>query len=115
MENIIAGTHKNTVKGVRKKSKENKIPIIERICRVIDLPPESLSRAPHIEIHGRTVIKIHDGGKILLYTPERIRIALPQKNGIISVLGENLRCVFYNFGAVGIEGIIGSVCFEDGE
>ena len=93
--------------------KKKKSPIIERICRAIDLPPESISHTPHIEIRGRSIIKIHDGGKILLYTPEKIRVALPRENGILSVSGEGLSCVFYNLGAVGIEGVINVVSFEE--
>ena len=94
---------------------KKKIPMVERICRAIDMPPEAISHTPHIEIHGRTMLKIEDGGKILLYSPDRIRVGLPQSNGVITVLGEGLTCSFYNLGAIGIEGVINSVSLEDGE
>ena len=94
---------------------KKKIPMVERICRAIDMPPEAISHTPHIEIHGRTMLKIEDGGKILLYSPDKIRVGLPQRDGVITVLGEGLTCSFYNLGAIGIEGVINSVSLEDGE
>ena len=93
--------------------KQRKAPIIERICNAIDIPPEAVSHTPHIEIHGRSMLKIHDGGKILLYSPDEIRVELPRKSGIITVKGEGLCCAFYNLGAVGIEGLIDTVGFEN--
>lgn len=96
--------------------KEDKPRIIERICRRLDIMPESISRTPYIELHGRTLLKIRDGGRILLYTPERIRIALARGGGTIMVIGSGLSCSFYNMGAVGIEGNIDTltfVCEED--
>ena len=95
--------------------KEKKPPIIERICRAIDVPPESVSRTPCIEIHGRSLLKIRDGGKILLYTPEKIKVGLPRSSGVITVNGEGLSCVFYNMGAVGFEGLISTVSLADEE
>lgn len=98
-----------------KDKKYRKIPLIERICKAIDVPPESLSHTPRIELHGRTVIKIQDGGKILLYTHEKIKIALPRCDDVLCVTGESLTCSFYNLGAVGIEGIINAISFCDEE
>ena len=95
--------------------KNKKIPIIERICKAIDVPPESISRTPCVEIHGRTVVKIRDGGKILLYTHEKIKIALPKCEDVLTVSGKELTCSFYNLGAIGIEGIIDAISFCDGE
>ena len=95
--------------------KEKKIPIIERICKAIDVPAEAVSHTPNIEMHGRTVIKIRDGGKILLYTHEKIKIELPHCKDILTVKGKELSCSFYNLGAVGIEGIIDYVSFIDEE
>ena len=93
--------------------KQKKAPIVERICRAINLPPEAVSRTPSIELHGRTVLKLRDGGKILLYTQEKIKVALPKSRDVLTVLGSGLSCSFYNLGAVGIEGKIDMVCFTD--
>lgn len=95
--------------------KEKKPPIIERICRAIDVVPESVSHTPCIELHGRTLLKIRDGGKIILYTHEKIKIALPHSKDILTVKGNDLTCSFYNLGAVGIEGNIDTVSFADEE
>ena len=92
-----------------------KPPIIERFCRAIDVPPESISKTPCIELHGRSLLKIRDGGKILLYTQEKIKIELPRKTGTITVIGSGLTCSFYNLGAVGIEGSIDTVSYLDKE
>ena len=91
--------------------KEDKPRIIERICRRLDIVPESVSHTPCIELHGRTLLKIRDGGKILLYTPEKIRIALARGGGEITVIGKGLSCSFYNMGALGIEGNVDTLTF----
>ena len=95
--------------------KEEKPRIIERICRKLDVMPESVSRTPYIELHGRTLLKLRDGGKILLYTPERIRIELPRASGILCVMGRGLSCSYFNLGAVGIEGEIDMLTFVSEE
>ena len=95
--------------------KDRRAPIIERICRAIDVLPESVSHTPCVEIHGRSLIKIRDGGKILLYTHEKIEIELPRTRDTLTVTGKNLTCAFYNMGAVGIEGLIDAVSFVERE
>ena len=95
--------------------KRKKPPIIERFCRAIDVPPESISKTPCIEMHGRSLLKIRDGGKILLYTQEKIKIELPREAGTITIIGSGLTCSFYNLGAVGIEGSIDTVSYLDKE
>ena len=94
---------------------KKKAKIIERICRVIDVPPESISKAPMIELHGRSLLKIRDGGKILLYTKEKIKIALPRSREVITVTGSELSCAYYNLGAVGIEGNIDGISYVQEE
>ena len=86
---------------------------IERVCRAVDILPESVSHVPYIELHGKTLLKIRDGGKILLYSKALIKIALPNTKETLCVVGENLSCSFYNLGAIGIEGRIDTVTFLD--
>lgn len=95
--------------------KNKKPPLIERICKAIDIPPESVSHTPCIELHGRSLLKIRDGGKILLYTHEKIKIELPKSSGTLTVQGNELSCAFYNLGAIGINGHIDTVSFVDKE
>lgn len=85
----------------------------ERICRALDIPTEVLPSVATVEIHGRGQVKICGGGAILLYSPQEIRIALGGEGGYISVRGVALGCSSYNRGAVGIEGRIISVSFEE--
>lgn len=95
--------------------KDRKAPIIERICRAIDVLPESVSHTPCVEIHGRSLIKIRDGGRILLYTHEKIEVELPRTRDVLTITGNDLTCAFYNMGAVGIEGLIDAVSFVERE
>ena len=85
--------------------------LIERVCRAIDIMPESVSHTPYVELHGKSFLKIRDGGKILLYSETLIKIALPNTKETLSVAGDNLSCSFYNLGAIGIEGRIDTVTF----
>ena len=90
--------------------KEPKITRRERLCRMLDISPESLIGGYAIEIEGRSFVKIRGGGSILLYTPDEIRVAL-SRGEFISVCGSSLSCSTYNRGALGVEGIICSVSF----
>jgi hypothetical protein len=83
----------------------------ERICRILDISPETLINGHAVEILGRSLVKIRGGGAILLYTENEIRVALQYKREYVSILGESLSCSSYNRGTLGIEGKIDSVCF----
>lgn len=85
----------------------------ERVCRCLDIPPDSIPGEQMIELRGRGYIKIHGGGRLLEYTPERITVK--RKKDRVSVDGKRLRCVSYHPEAIIIEGRISSVCFEEGE
>lgn len=86
----------------------------ERICKALELPSDILANKSSVEIHGRTLVKIHGAGAILLYSDTEMRIAL-RDGGAISVRGRSLGCNSYNMGAVGIEGRISSVSFLEGD
>lgn len=89
------------------------IPKNERLCRLLDIPTDSLPFGYSMEIQGRSLLKLRGGGRITLYTPDEIRVALPRASGcILSVKGARLSCVSYNKGTLGIEGCILSVSFE---
>ena len=90
---------------------KRRVPIIERFCRAIDVAPEAISKTPIIELHGKSLLKIRDGGKILLYTKERIKIELPHSKDVITVSGSELSCAYYNLGAIGVEGCIEEISF----
>ena len=62
-----------------KDKKEAKITRRERLCRMLDISPESLIGGYAVEIEGRCFVKIRGGGSILLYTPTEIRVSLSKK------------------------------------
>ena len=89
------------------------IPKNERLCRLLDISTDSLPFGYSMEIQGRSLLKLRGGGRITLYTPDEIRVALPRASGCtLSVKGARLSCVSYNKGTLGIEGCILSVSFE---
>ena len=83
----------------------------QRLCRVLDLSPDCLPGEGLVEIRGRNSVMIRGGGKILIYTSEEIRIAL--KRGSLRIVGRDLSCTSYHVEAVGVEGLIDRVCFEE--
>lgn len=86
----------------------------ERICRALDLPTDILPHRVSIELSGQSYAKICGAGAILLYSPTEIRIAIPrQSHRYIALRGHGLGCASYNVGAIGIEGRISSLSFEE--
>ena len=82
----------------------------EKMVKGLDLPPDLLGGG-RIELRGRNELTVQGGGKILLYTPEEIRIGF--EGGYLSVCGKRLVCISYYAGAVGIEGYIFGLSFEE--
>ena len=85
----------------------------ERLRRTLELDGEMMPHGYTVELAGRQGATVRGAGEILLYTPECIRLGV--RGGVISVRGEGLVCVSYSAAAVGIEGRIGSVVFEEVE
>ena len=82
----------------------------EKMVKGLDLPPD-LFGGGRIELRGRNELTVQGGGKILLYTPEEIRIEFD--GGVLSVRGRRLSCISYYVGAVGMEGYISGLSFEE--
>lgn len=83
----------------------------ERLCRSLDLPPDCLPGAGLLEIRGQNSMTVKGCGRILTYTPELIRIGL--KKGVLGIYGKRLCCTSYYVGAVGIDGWIEAIRFEE--
>lgn len=83
----------------------------ERLRRTLELDGEMMPHGYTVELAGRQGATVRGAGEILLYTPECIRLGV--RGGVISVRGEGLVCVSYSAEAVGIEGRIASVIFEE--
>lgn len=84
----------------------------ERLCRMLDISPVAIASGYSVEIEGRTRVRVSGGGRILLYTPEEIRIELP-RDRFLSIKGKALSCASYNREMLGVEGYICSVEYGD--
>ncbi|MBQ8345562.1 MAG: YabP/YqfC family sporulation protein [Clostridia bacterium] len=82
----------------------------ERMCRNMGLSPDLLPGGTLLELRDRHLLTLRGGGKILLYSPTEVRIALP--HGCLCIFGERLLCTSYYLGAVSVEGTICQVSFE---
>lgn len=91
-----------------KKQEKERIGGAQRLCRMLDISPEAFSSGYSVEIEGRIRARVSGGGRILLYTPEEIRVELPN-GGFVSIKGKALSCASYNRGMLGVEGCISSV------
>ena len=85
----------------------------ERLCKALDISPDLLPGGFTVDIRGRNQVSVSGGGRILLYTPERVSIRVP--SGRVTVTGKRLVCVSYLAGAVDIQGHIDGVLLEDRE
>ncbi len=93
------------------KDKKEKADLRERVCEALDIVPDTLPGVATVEIRGQNYVSIREGGRILLYTPEKITVALPK--GAVSVTGRRLVCTSYAVGTVRVDGYVTSVCFEE--
>ena len=59
----------------KKTRKKNGASIRERVCKALDIVPDTLPGGGTVEIRGRHTVSISEGGKILVYTPEKVSIA----------------------------------------
>ena len=82
----------------------------KRMCDMLDVTDDLLPGGHRIEIRGRGAISISGCGRILLYAPCEIRVALA--DSVLSVVGKDLVCVAYSAGEVAIEGRIDNVSFK---
>lgn len=99
-------------KAMRKKEEgRERIALRERLCRGLDIPPDCFSGTGLLEVRGQNSMTVKGCGKILTYTPEVIRIAW--KRGVLGVYGKRLCCTSYYVGAIGIDGMIEKICFEE--
>ena len=83
----------------------------ERLCQRLDLPPDVLPGEGLVEIRGRYALCVSGCGKILTYTPDVICVAMGR--GCLRIEGKRLICTSYHAGAVGVDGLICRVSFEE--
>ena len=85
----------------------------ERICRYLDITPDGYSGECMIELHGRNYLGIHGSGRILVYTPEEIKIEL--RKDCLRIRGKRLYCASYYKNSVCIDGQISDISFCEEE
>ena len=83
----------------------------EKFCDILDVTADLLPKGHRVEIKGRGALNISGCGKILLYAPCEIRVALA--DSVLAVVGRDLVCVAYSAGEVAIEGRIDNVSFKE--
>ena len=99
------------MKDFKREKRSDRAGFREVVCRALDIVPDTLPGVATVEIRGQNYVSIKEGGRILLYTPERITVALPK--GAVTVIGKRLLCSSYFVGSVRVEGLILSVSFEE--
>lgn len=100
-----------SIRDKKREASEKRPDVRERLCKALDILPDMIPGCGMVEIRGRNLVSINEGGKILFYSPERISVKL--KKGSVSVCGQRLACISYYPDSVGIEGYICSVTFEE--
>ena len=94
-------------------SDKEKLSIVERVQRALDIPPDVISRECMIELRGRSLVTVHGCLRISRYLPSEIR--LRTASGEVVIVGESLLCVSFASGCVGIEGRVEGVSFAEAE
>lgn len=78
-----------------------------------DIPSDLVDGGIRVDLRGRHTLTVHGCRRILDYAPETIRLSLGECALVVS--GERLICTSYLAGAVGIEGSIRGILFQDFE
>lgn len=94
-----------------KDREENRESFKERICRGLDIEPDVFPHEGMVELRGRGSMIVRGCGRILVYKPDEIRLEMGDCE--MRVWGERLVCTSYYLGAVGIEGRISGINFEE--
>ena len=86
-------------------------PIPEWLAVKLDFPPDMFEGGMRVELRGRNSLLVHGCRRILHYAPDEMRLKM--KSCTLCIKGERLICHSYLAGAVGIEGKIEGICFND--
>ena len=78
----------------------------------LDIPADVIEGGVRIDLRGRNQLIVYGCKKILDYSPTEIRLAVCK--WVLWVKGEGLSCNSYLSGAVGIDGKIDAIAFEEG-
>ncbi len=93
-------------------TKKSNRPLSEWLSVHLDIPAD-LGDGMRIDLRGRHTLIVHGCRRIENFSPSEISLRLPVARLVIC--GERLICTSYLAGAVGIEGKINALRFDDGE
>lgn len=85
----------------------------EWLVKRLDFPPDVLCGGLRVEMRGRESLTVEGCRKILVYTPTLIKLKMHRC--VLVIEGERLLCHAYLSGAVGLEGMVNCLHFEDEE
>jgi sporulation protein YqfC len=88
-------------------------PLSEWLAVRLDIPADVTGGGLRLDLRGRNTLTVHGCTRILDFSPCEVRLAL--RDGTLTVRGCRLICTAYLAGAVGIEGRICCMEFQDGE
>lgn len=94
---------------MRKKNKNRKLPTIERLTDVLEIPKETVLNIPIISLTGNRDLMVENFSNILEYSEERIR--LNTKSGILAIEGKKLEARSMTNEVIKIRGYIESISF----
>ncbi len=92
-------------------NKTDKVPILERIRRSLDIPADVLSGVSRIEAYGNRELEITGCDGLEVYSEETIILILC--DGRVTIRGSSLELRNFSGGAMRITGTIGSVVFGE--
>ncbi len=87
------------------------IPLSEWLCTRLDIPADVLAGGIRLDLRGRHTLTVHGCRRIVDFSPTCIRLSLVGCDLVVE--GDRLTCTSYLAGAVGIEGCICRVAFDD--
>ncbi len=89
----------------------NRCPLPEWLAVRLDIPSDVMEGGMRVELRGRNTLLIQGCQRILHYAPDLLRLQM--KGAILRITGARLVCHSYLAGAVGVEGRIDGICFEE--
>ncbi|MBQ9780618.1 MAG: YabP/YqfC family sporulation protein [Clostridia bacterium] len=86
-------------------------PLPEWLAVRLDIPADMLEGGLCVELRGRNTLLVRGCQRILHYAPDLIKLQM--KGSVLNITGARMICHSYLAGAVGVEGKVNGICFED--
>lgn len=89
----------------------SRCPLPEWLAVRLDVPADMLEGGMCVELRGRNTLLVRGCQRILQYTPELLTFQM--KGCVLKITGTRLVCHSYLAGAVGVEGRVDGICFDE--